>query len=141
MIKSTNELTPQELITIFQARTAVFVVEQECPYQEVDEADREAIHVCLEEKGKLAAYARILAEPEAIHFGRVLVLKEFRGKQLGKKIVSETLADIERRYPKRPIIISAQAHLTKFYGAFGFLTTSDVYLEDDIPHVDMRLQK
>ena len=82
-----------------------------------------------------------MAEPEAIHFGRVLVLKEFRGKQLGKKIVSETLAEIERRYPKCPIIISAQAHLTKFYGAFGFVTISDVYLEDDIPHVDMRLQK
>ncbi|MFC4772120.1 GNAT family N-acetyltransferase [Enterococcus hermanniensis] len=141
MIKSTNELTPQELITIFQARTAVFVVEQDCPYQEVDEADREALHVCLEEASKLAAYARILVEPDGIHFGRVLVMKEFRGQQLGKKLVSETLAEIERRYPNRPIIISAQAHLTKFYGAFGFVTISAVYLEDDIPHVDMRLQK
>lgn len=75
MIKRTDELTPQELLTILQARTAVFVVEQECPYQEVDEADRSALHVWIKENGRLQAYARILAEEETIHFGRVLVLK------------------------------------------------------------------
>lgn len=141
MIKTTDELTTQELLTILQARTAVFVVEQECPYQEVDEADRQAIHVWLEEAGKLKAYTRILEEADGIHFGRVLVAKEFRGQQLGKAIVAKTLAEIAKRYPERIVIISAQAYLVSFYSSFGFVETSEVYLEDGIPHVDMLLQK
>lgn len=140
MIKTTDELTPQELVTIFQARTAVFVVEQECPYQEVDEADRHALHVCLEENGELQAYARILEENEVIHFGRVLVVKKYRGQQLGRKIVATTLSEIEKRYPDRPVIISAQAHLVDFYRSFGFEQNSEVYLEDEIPHIEMLLQ-
>ena len=60
MIKTTDELTTQELLTILQARTTVFVVEQKCPYQEVDEADRKAVHICIEENGELQAYARII---------------------------------------------------------------------------------
>lgn len=141
MIKSTDELTSQELLTILQIRTAVFVVEQNCPYQEVDEADRQALHVCLEEDGKIKAYARILAADDQIHFGRVLVVKEYRGQQLGRKIVEKTLKEIEKRYPNRVVVISAQAHLTEFYGSFGFKPNSEIYLEDDIPHIEMLLQK
>lgn len=141
MIKSTDELTSQELLTILQIRTAVFVVEQNCPYQEVDEADRQALHVCLEEDGKIKAYARILAIDDPIHFGRVLVVKEYRGQQLGRKIVEKTLKEIEKRYPNRVVVISAQAHLAKFYGSFGFKPNSEIYLEDDIPHIEMLLQK
>ncbi|MFR3686125.1 MAG: GNAT family N-acetyltransferase [Enterococcus sp.] len=140
MIKTTDELTPQELLTIMQARTAVFVVEQECPYQEVDEADRSAIHVWLEENGRLQAYTRILAEAETIHFGRVLVVKDYRGQQLGRKIVSKTLKEIETRYPNRPVVISAQAHLADFYHSFGFEKNSEVFLEDGIPHIEMILR-
>ena len=140
MIKRTDELTPQELLTIVQARTAVFVVEQECPYQEVDEADRSALHVWIEENGRLQAYARILAEEETIHFGRVLVVKEYRGQQLGRTIVSKTLKEIETRYPKRPVVISAQAHLVDFYHSFGFEKNSGIYLEDEIPHIEMILR-
>ncbi|MGP5428882.1 GNAT family N-acetyltransferase [Enterococcus malodoratus] len=141
MIKSTDELTSQELLTILQIRTAVFVVEQNCPYQEVDEADRQALHVCLEEDGKIKAYARILATDDQIYFGRVLVVKEYRGQQLGRKIVEKTLKEIEKRYPNRVVVISAQAHLTEFYGSFGFKPNSEIYLEDDIPHIEMLLQK
>lgn len=141
MIKSTDELTSQELLTILQIRTAVFVVEQNCPYQEVDEADRQALHVCLEEDGKIKAYARILAADGPIHFGRVLVVKEYRGQQLGRKIVEKTLKEIEKRYPNRVVVISAQAHLAEFYGSFGFKPNSEIYLEDDIPHIEMLLQK
>lgn len=141
MIKTTDELTAQELLTILQARTAVFVVEQNCPYQEVDEADRQAIHVSIEDQGKLKAYTRILAENDGIHFGRVLVAKEFRGQGLGKEIVTRTLAEIAKRYPERSVIISAQAHLMDFYHSFGFVETSEIYLEDGIPHVDMLLEK
>ncbi|MDT2612567.1 GNAT family N-acetyltransferase [Enterococcus dongliensis] len=141
MIKSTDELTTQELITIFQARTEVFIVEQHCPYQEVDEADRQAVHVWLEEKGELQAYTRILATDDEIHFGRVLVVKKFRGHQLGRKIVAKTLKEIERRYPNYPIKISAQAYLVDFYRSFGFKSNSEVYLEDGIPHIEMCLPK
>lgn len=141
MIKTTDELTAQELLTILQARTAVFVVEQNCPYLEVDEADRQAIHVSIEDQGKLKAYTRILAENDGIHFGRVLVAREFRGQGLGKEIVTRTLAEIAKRYPERSVIISAQAHLMDFYHSFGFVETSEIYLEDGIPHVDMLLEK
>ncbi|MGM0165781.1 ElaA protein [Enterococcus sp. AZ135] len=140
MIKSTNELTAQELLTILQARTAVFVVEQACPYQEVDEADRDAVHVCLEENGELKAYARILTEGDRILFGRVLVVKKYRGQQLGREIVEKTLKEIEHRYPGQPVFISAQAHLVDFYRSFGFEQNSEIYLEDEIPHIEMLLQ-
>ena len=140
MVKSTDELTPQELLTILQARTAVFVVEQACPYQEVDEADRHALHVWLEENGELKAYTRILAEGDEIHFGRVLVAKKFRGQKLGREIVATTLKEIEKRYPERPVRISAQAYLIDFYRSFGFKKNSEIYLEDGIPHVEMFLQ-
>lgn len=140
MIKTTDELTPQELLTILQARTAVFVVEQECPYQEVDESDRQAVHVCLEDEGELKAYARILESDDAIHFGRVLVVKKFRGQQLGRKIVAKTLNEIEKRYPNLPVIISAQAYLVDFYSSFGFEKNSEIYLEDEIPHIEMLLK-
>lgn len=140
MIKSTNELTAQELLTILQARTAVFVVEQACPYQEVDEADRDAVHVCLEENGELKAYARILTEGDRILFGRVLVVKKYRGQQLGREIVEKTLKEIEHRYPSQPVFISAQAHLVDFYRSFGFEQNSEIYLEDEIPHIEMLLQ-
>lgn len=90
MIKTTNELTPQELLTILEARTAVFVVEQQCPYQEVDKADRSAVHVCIEKEGELQAYARILAKGVRIHFGRVLVVKKIWGQQLGTTIGEKT---------------------------------------------------
>ncbi|MGO3728709.1 MAG: GNAT family N-acetyltransferase [Enterococcus viikkiensis] len=141
MIKTTDQLSSQELLTILQARTAVFVVEQNCPYQEVDEIDREAIHVCLMEQDKLQAYARIYETSNGIHFGRVMVVKEFRGHQLGRKLVAETLEAIEERFPQRSVIISAQAHLIDFYQSFGFTACSEIYLEDDIPHMDMRLEK
>ncbi|MGG5370013.1 GNAT family N-acetyltransferase [Enterococcus sp. AZ196] len=140
MIKSTDELTSQELLTILQARTAVFVVEQKCPYQEVDEEDRQALHVCLEEEGELRAYARILEDGEIIHFGRVLVVKKYRGQQLGRKIVAATLNEIDKRYPDRTIVISAQAHLVDFYRSFGFEQNSEIYLEDEIPHIEMILE-
>ncbi|EOH74692.1 GNAT family N-acetyltransferase [Enterococcus raffinosus] len=121
MIKTTDELTTQELLTILQARTAVFVVEQKCPYQEVDEADRKAVHICIEENGELQAYARIIEEEKIIHFGRVLVVKKYRHQQLGRKIVAKTLREIEKRYPNQPVVISAQAYLVAFYQSFGFL--------------------
>ncbi|MQS76684.1 GNAT family N-acetyltransferase [Lactobacillus halodurans] len=139
-IKSTNELSPKELIDILKARVAVFVVEQNCPYQEVDEDDYNDLHVCLVENDHLKAYTRIIDKGDHITFGRVLIMKEYRKAGLGEKIVSQTIEEIKNKFPNKPIQIQAQAYLQKFYEQFGFKAISDVYLEDNIPHLDMLMK-
>lgn len=138
IIKKTNDLKPQELVAIFQARTQVFVVEQDCPYQEVDNDDYNDIHVFLMKNNELQAYTRIIQKPDYITFGRVLVVKKFRKQGLGKQIVQATLDVIQQKYPNEPIQIEAQAYLKKFYEGLGFKSTSDVYLIDNIPHRNMK---
>ena len=142
VIKDTAELTPQEVITIMRARVAVFVVEQNCPYQEVDAKDETARHVMLWQDGQLAAYTRIIPHDDGVHisFGRVLVVAQFRRQHLGRQIVAATIAEIQRLHPGRAIKIQAQDYLRQFYGSFGFTAVSAMYLEDGIPHVDMVLE-
>ncbi|WP_334352607.1 GNAT family N-acetyltransferase [Companilactobacillus sp. HBUAS56257] len=140
IIKHTNELKPNELVEIFKQRTAVFVVEQNCPYPEVDDDDFNDLHVCLVENGNLQAYARIIDKKTHITFGRVLVVKKFRGSGLGKEIVAATLKEITQRFPNVKIRIQAQTYLQDFYSSFGFKTISETYLEDGIPHIDMILK-
>ena len=139
-VKHTNELTSKELINILKERVKVFVVEQNCPYQEVDDDDYDDLHVCLIEDNQFKAYTRIIDKGDHITFGRVLVVKEFRKNGLGEKIVSATINEIKQRFPKQPIQIQAQAYLQKFYEQFGFKAISNVYLEDNIPHLDMLLK-
>lgn len=136
--KKFTELTTKEFFEIVKLRIAVFVVEQNCPYQEVDDADEQAWHTWLQEGSEIVGYTRIIDKDDTVTFGRVLINPVYRGKKLGNKLLEETLKVIKDNYPERPIIIGAQAHLTDFYGAFGFEEISEVYLEDDIPHVDMR---
>ena len=136
--KKFTELTTKEFFEIVKLRIAVFVVEQNCPYQEVDDADEQAWHTWLQEGSEIVGYTRIIDKGDTVTFGRVLINPVYRGKKLGNKLLEETLKVIKDNYPERPIIIGAQAHLTDFYGAFGFEEISEVYLEDDIPHVDMR---
>lgn len=136
-VKSTAELSTKELVDILKARVAVFVVEQNCPYQEVDADDYNDLHVRLLEDGILKAYTRIINKGEHITFGRVLVVKEYRKNGLGEKVVAATIDEIKQRFPNKPIQIQAQAYLQKFYSQFGFKPISDVYLEDNIPHLDM----
>lgn len=138
-VKSFAELTTQEFYQIVKERVKVFVVEQNCPYQEVDEVDPEALHTYFaDEKGAILAYTRIYQEAGTIHFGRVLVTESQRGTGLGKAIVAATLAVIAERFPEQPVVIGAQAYLQDFYQSFGFQAISEVYLEDDIPHIDMQ---
>ncbi len=140
IVKTLNELTTKELLEIMQERVKVFIVEQNCPYQEVDEDDEIAQHVMLKEDGKLVGYTRIMDRGNLVTFGRVLVVKEHRAKKLGKKIVEATLEEIKRLYPNKEIKISAQNYLVDFYGSFGFEVVSEMYLEDDIPHIDMLMK-
>lgn len=137
-IKSFSELTVLEYHHIMMVRVAVFVVEQECPYQEVDETDLSATHFWLEEEGKLLAYARIYQTEGQLHIGRVLVAPQARHQKLGSHLIRQVVDWIEENYPNRPIEISAQAHLQAFYGQVGFQPISAVYLEDNIPHIDMK---
>jgi ElaA protein len=139
IIKHTNDLTPKELVAIFKARTAVFVVEQNCPYQEVDDKDFDATHVQLQVDGQLAAYTRLIphADGEHMSIGRVLTVERFRGNQYARQIMTRSIEEIYSRYPSKDIKIGAQAYLIDFYQSLGFESVSDIYLEDDIPHIDM----
>ncbi|GBG95334.1 GNAT family acetyltransferase [Ligilactobacillus salitolerans] len=141
IVKSTNQLTPQELLQIMEERVKVFVVEQNCPYQEVDQKDQTALHVFLKNKDEFIAYSRVVWHDDQVHisFGRVLVAQKFRGQGFGRQIVSTALDQIKHFYPHQDVQIQAQTHLKKFYSSFGFQAISPSYLEDGIPHTDMLL--
>ncbi|GAX07489.1 GNAT family acetyltransferase [Secundilactobacillus silagincola] len=141
-VKKTSELSVPELLEITKARIKVFVVEQECPYQEIDDQDDDAIHMILRVDGELAAYTRIIRNSSSnyVSFGRVLVVKKFRKQHLGREIVSATIEEIKEDFPGNDIKIAGQSYLLDFYKSFGFKPVSDVYLEDGIPHVDLVLK-
>lgn len=139
LIKPTTQLTNLELINIFIERTKVFVVKQNAAYQEVDESDKDAKHVFFKEEDDIVAYTRIINDEDAVAFGRVLVNESYRGQNLGRKIVTATLDEINANYDTKHVRISAQARLQKFYESFGFKVASEVYLEDNIPHIAMTL--
>ena len=134
---SYDQLSRQTLYEILALRAAVFVVEQNCPYQDVDGKDIEAIHLMGYEKNQLVAYARILpkgiAYKDYISIGRVVTAAAVRGKGYGHVLVKKAVEVAKATYPKNAIKISAQAHLEAFYKAHGFMPTGEAYLEDDIP--------
>lgn len=141
-----ESLSTEELYAILKLRQQVFVVEQHCAYQDCDGRDRNALHLTgWLETGKgtePVAYLRILPhqnEDQFLVIGRLVTHPEFRGKSLGKEIMTRCLRTIKKRYPKLPVRISAQTYLTGFYTNFGFRTSSDGYLEDGIPHIEMTL--
>ena len=140
-VRQTNELTPRELVTIFKERTRVFVVEQTCYYQEVDDEDYQCFHVRIldDRTNELMAYARIMPKKDSVTFGRVLVVEKFRRQRLGSQLLKAVLDYISTHFPGLDVEIEAQAYLTKFYGSFGFKQTSEIYLLDNIPHCQMKL--
>ncbi|WP_033934703.1 GNAT family N-acetyltransferase [Limosilactobacillus mucosae] len=140
-VRQTNELTPRELVTIFKERTSVFVVEQTCYYQEVDDKDYQCFHVRIldDQTNELMAYARIMPKKDSVTFGRMLVVEKFRRQGLGNQLLKAVLDYISTHFPSLDVEIEAQAYLTKFYGSFGFKQTSEIYLLDNIPHCQMKL--
>lgn len=136
-IKPFGEVTGSELHRIYKERTAVFVVEQDCAYQEVDDADLISIHFYKQTDDVFMAYARLILEPGSVRIGRVLVPKGQRQNGFGEELVTVVLAYADRHYPGFPVNAQAQAYLQTFYTSFGFRPISEIYLEDNIPHIDM----
>jgi len=139
--KAFKDLTVDEYFELLHLRVAVFVVEQDCPYQEVDEKDRHSFHLFgRTENGDVIAVTRVLPKGvsyQEISMGRVALKKEFRGQGIADTLMIETFKFIESQYGKQPIRISAQEYLLNYYNKHGFVQVGDGYLEDDIPHVEM----
>lgn len=139
--KTYEQLTKEELYSILKLRVEVFVVEQECPYPEIDGRDPECLHIWLEDEGGIAAYCRIVPpdqEKESYSIGRVIVHKDYRGKGTARKLMEKAIQAVEANYNTDHIRLSGQEHLRGFYASFGFEEMTGVYLEDGIPHVDMK---
>lgn len=137
-----DDLTPRQLHAIYKLRVAIFVVEQNCPYQEVDDTDLTAQHLLgTDATGQLMAYARLMREPhDQARIGRVIVSAAARGNGNGRTLLNQAIQQIQHLWPHTlQINIQAQHYLDKFYRSFGFQPVSAVYLEDGIPHQDMVL--
>ncbi|TCL73625.1 GNAT family N-acetyltransferase [Rhizobium sp. BK251] len=139
-VRGMEEFSARELYDLLRMRVDVFVVEQNCPYPELDGKDPAALHLRLVDGDELLAAARLFEPREpgaAAKIGRVVVSPAHRGKRLGDALMKEAIAACERLFPDSPIALSAQSHLQRFYESLGFTVTSEEYLEDGIPHVDM----
>ena len=138
-----QDLSPRELYAILQLRLEVFVVEQKCIFQDIDDCDQQALHLCGYSDRELLCYSRILPpgiKYPAASIGRVVTRKSARRDGIGRRLVQNTLAYCEQFWPGTPVTISAQQYLEKFYLELGFSTVSEPYLEDGITHIEMRLQ-
>jgi ElaA protein len=143
-IKKFNELTTLELYDILKAREEIFVVEQDCPYHDIDSNDEEAVHIFLEDEGRVVCYLRVLNKGvryDEACIGRIITRPEYRRKGYGDTLVQKAIDYVEDVMKETQIRISAQAYLGKFYGDLGFVRTSEVYLEDGIDHYEMLYTK
>lgn len=139
-IKTFSELNTKELYAIIKARVNVFVVEQDCPYPDLDDNDQKAIHLWAEKEGEVLAYCRIFDKGikyAETSIGRVVTTEKARGTGLGKQLIKYALEIIQNRLGTLEVRISAQDYLLKFYSDFGFQDTGKKYLEDKIPHTEM----
>lgn len=143
--KPYHDLTTAELYNILALRAEVFVVEQNCPYQDVDGKDVDSIHLLGFIDNELMAYARILKQgisyKDYASIGRIVISPKKRGNNYGHELVSYSINQCKESFVGQPIKISAQSHLEKFYSAHGFLSTGEAYLEDGIPHIAMIYNK
>ncbi len=142
--KSFEELTTVELYKILCLRNEVFVVEQNCAYNDTDDKDLHCIHLMGNDQDKLVCYCRLV--PPGISYstpsiGRVITAATYRNLGLGKKLMSLAIDKVFDLYQCSEITISAQFYLKKFYETCGFIQVSEIYLEDDIEHIKMILKK
>ena len=140
--KTFNELSKDELYSLLRLRAEVFVVEQDCPYQDVDNKDQKALHVFAVENEEVIAYTRVFKPGDYFQeasIGRVVTKPSYRGTGLGQKLMQKTINFIEKGPILKPIRISAQTYLIKFYEGYGFKKIGVKYEEDGIPHISMLL--
>ena len=140
IVKTFNELTTQELYQLLRLRSEVFVVEQDCVYQDIDNKDQKAFHVLSFKKDELIAYARIFNSGDYFKqpsIGRIIVKETERNHNYGYELVEASIQFIERNFQTKNIVISAQTYLLKFYNSLGFKKQGEEYLEDGIPHIKM----
>jgi ElaA protein len=140
LTKSFSELSTKELYDILQLRAEVFVVEQNCVYQDIDRKDQKALHVIGFKNDKIVAYSRIFKPGdyfEKASIGRVVVAKNERKFGYGHVIFKQSIEAVRKHFNETVIKISAQLYLKKFYESHGFIQVGEGYLEDDIPHIGM----
>lgn len=141
IVKHFSQLSAEELFEIYRLRVSVFIVEQRCPYQDVDDADRIAYHLWLRDENGIVAYARLL--PPGVTFptaaiGRVIAVRRRCG--LGTRIVDAAINAAREKLSADVITIEAQVYARSLYEKAGFVQTSEEFLEDGIPHVQMQLR-
>lgn len=143
---SFEQLTTVQLYELIKLRIDVFVVEQSCIYPELDDKDKlNGVYQLIGyQDNKIVACARLLAPNisfDNVSIGRVATSLTARGNGLGHKLLNQALVECQNIWPNQPIDIQAQAYLKEFYQGYGFMSMNDAYLEDGIPHIDMRLEK
>lgn len=138
--KTFNQLSNIELYQILQLRSDVFVIEQQCIYRDMDNKDLLASHLFLSKDNQIIAYCRLLPKGVSVAdaaIGRVIIHEKYRGRHLAHKMMGKAIDIIIHEWHENKIYVQAQEYLQGFYQSLGFKATSDVYLEDEIPHLDM----
>ena len=139
-VKTFNEITADEMYQMLRLRSEVFVVEQDCVYQDIDNKDQKAFHVFGFKNEELVAYSRIFDSGDYFDLpsiGRIVVKEEERQFKYGYKLVDQSIQYILKNFIEKSILISAQTYLLKFYNSLGFIQQGEEYLEDGIPHMKM----
>jgi ElaA protein len=140
IIKNFSEFTLIELYEILQIRSKIFVVEQDCGYQDVDGKDQKSLHVYGKKNDKIVAYTRIFKPGdyfENASIGRVLVAQEERKFGFGHDLMKASIKTVKTHFKSDKITISAQKYLKNFYESHNFVQVGEAYLEDGIPHIEM----
>ncbi len=139
-IKNFNNLTTDELYEILKLRSKVFIVEQNCVYQDLDDKDQKALHILGYKNNRIIAYARVFNAGDYFKkasIGRIVILPKHRSKGYGFELVQTAIMVINVHFKQYDIAISAQEHLEKFYNNLAFMRIGKSYLEDGIPHIKM----
>lgn len=135
--KHFNELTLDELYEILRLRNEVFVVEQNCPYQDLDDRDKDSIHIFIKEDNKIVSYCRVIKKGVDRNEKIGRVLSTIRRKGYASKVVEKAIEVARKEYGSKTIELGAQVYAKSLYEKLGFKEVGDVYLEDDIPHIKM----
>ena len=138
-----NSISKDELYDVLSLRQRVFIIEQDCLYEDLDYSDQDANHLLLYKDNKLIGYSRVFSpgiKYDAASIGRIVTDLDYRGKGYGKIITQESIQFLKNNFPESDITISAQYRLVDFYENLGFETEGNVYLEDDIEHIKMTLK-